>query len=652
MNSKSLRQKLALILCIFTLCFVLFGFGSCGDEEDADEIQYSYGSENGIYGTKVLYRPDNYDYNIGSGGTADEENDYYGQYAYRILQDLYLLFGITDKDVTEKFLTQQTIKINGLETSNIPYIYDSIRYQVNLTGTVTKTTNMQGADISVSTPTAPAKIGSKIVGANTSQKWKWSFDFKAKDMRAPIYRTTSQNNFVYVVTSNFDELIRDEYSLYANDYLQTYLGTDDPTSYNDYSDYVKTLEYVIYSYALDLEPQMVAVTINDNPTSIDKCYSVQIGAYRDVYTALADIKALFKKIGSFVGLTQRQIKKVANWIKLNVIGENLINGNDLLYTDNEITAVYNGDTLDHFEIDYNNGTPVGRDYDNTIDAIVKAVCKDVSIGKNSDGSDVTVDDRFLASQVVEYLGDTFFIADDAFFKNPNRIDSLFSQRYVRPLEYQSAVLMPSQAMQVSEIGVIFKYDADDDGTTSGVYDTSKYIDIIAELNYYSNAANKLFTVGSEKVRVYDGPFEFGTSSEDYPGIPADHGMVSFNFADCAELSGLLNEGVATIGAFKPNIGNGILRTDINYDAPTPSMSQRPLILVGTTDVRKYYSIIEPTDEELGSANLTYSTGRLNEKMFAGSEGCDYLEVTYKVLKETGNTTKNYKFYTAFCGLFD
>ena len=44
-------------------------------------------------------------------------------------------------------------------------------------------------------------------------------------------------------------------------------------------------------------------------------------------------------------------------------------------------------------------------------------------------------------------------------------------------------------------------------------------------------------------------------------------------------------------------------------------------------------------------NHSYITGRLNSEMFAGSDGCDYLELTYRVIKKNGDFDTNYKFYT-------
>ena len=83
-----MKKKLSRIIAILLACFVLFGFGSC--DVDDPEMQPSQGEDSliSMYGTKVLYRPDTYDFNINSGGSTEKPNDYYGDYAYSILRQL------------------------------------------------------------------------------------------------------------------------------------------------------------------------------------------------------------------------------------------------------------------------------------------------------------------------------------------------------------------------------------------------------------------------------------------------------------------------------------------------------------------------------------------------------------------------------------
>ena len=92
---KKIWAKIFSILLIVTFCFLgtgceefnffddlweKFQNGDITEEEYYDELEKNQTIP--MYGTKVLYRPDHYDFNEGSGGTAEEENDYYGKYAW------------------------------------------------------------------------------------------------------------------------------------------------------------------------------------------------------------------------------------------------------------------------------------------------------------------------------------------------------------------------------------------------------------------------------------------------------------------------------------------------------------------------------------------------------------------------------------------
>lgn len=677
-----MKKKVIRIFAVVMMICISLLFVGCGNTDNSDDDFDWGGSGNGsqteatnnLYGTKVLYRPDSYDYDTGSGGEAGKPNDYYGQYAFAILNGLFNLYAIPQKQRVTELL--DNFKNETFYNDYYYYLYDSIRYKVDTIGKVNKTKTISGTETELATPYY-------IIAADKSQQWKWSFDINYNSMELPLNQTTTYSgmanyyNFVYTSSKGVTYITNvaglANKTITANDgiygepenYIKTFLGTSDEKDYENYSDFVKTLEYVIYSYALDLEPQIVRVDRNakDAPTP----YTVNIGAYADVDAALADIKALFKKMGSFVGLTNRQITKLQNWIKTNVIGLDDTIKNDTFYdySTGGITEILNeANQVVGFEFNQQGDAKIadlGRDYSKAVDTIVKSVCKNVSIGENSDGSDVTIDDRFLASEIMEYSKNMFEIIDDNNFPIGS---SATDENVLRPLEYQSAVLMLNKPMGIMEVDVAIKYDADLDGTEEGVYNMDKYIDIIVELNYYNHDADKMFVVDSKKMRVYDGPY-----SMTFEGVEADlpefHGTAMLSVSNIAEegkdllvsqeIAGVQGQ-LLPVKAFNPDVGNGILKTDvgINGYGDDPKVSQKPLVLTGITDVRKYYNIVEPTDQELGNDadRFTYITGRLNPKKFSGSDGSDYLEITYKVLKEKGNTTKNYKFYTGVVAIWD
>ena len=694
MKKKNILVRIfcALLICCFGLMSISCGLSLdelleiAGELVGWDEDDPSSGDNPGIdealpadlYGSKVLYRPDDYDYDYGSGGadgTGEGENDYYGQYAYGILNYLYNIYAIGNNSYLQYLSENYETTGSNFDMENLPYLYDSIRYKVDTVGQVTHSAELDGNGNL--TNIQPLDESYEIVGANLNTNWNWTFSYLAESVEAGLTDTeyTVQpnyyiaNNYIYNTYETnyytFSYIINEIYSLgdYQQNYNNIYLGAVEAADYDNYSDFVKTLEYVIYSYAVDLEPAEVVVT----ESSAYPYYTIRIGNFESVDSALETAKTTFEILGTYVGLVSRQITKIQNWILENIIGQDALN-------DDSFTSYYQNDADDEvfIEVTHQDGSisyqlstnasnrygqstyDLGRNYQTAVENIVAAVCNDVSIGKNDDDSDVTIDDRFLASNIMEYAGSTFTIQDDSNFpvydsENPEHAYA------IRPLEYQSVVLMFKQETYIDGLWLALKYDADGDGTEEDVYNWDEYIDIIVDLNYYNHATNTRRIIQSKKVRVYDGPYAidymYGFEGDTGGGgdgelVPRDHcsGVV---FDDLGSLH---------VGVFNVDIGGGILKTDVgrNDYKGDPLVSLDPLVLVGTNNIRRYYEIVEPgstdLDQEALEDGYTYTSGRLNPTMFSGSDGCDYIEITYKVIKEAGNMTKNYKFYTGLAYL--
>lgn len=696
------KNVLVKIFCFMLICCFGLMSVSCGltnkDKQEVENSSQSGDSSGGddsaieealppeLYGSKVLYRPDNYDYDYGSGGSdgsGEGENDYYGQYAYTIINDLLNIYGITNNQTLQervpKFDPNQS---NYQEILNqySTYFYDSIRYKMDTVGTVTHYINLENLQydnngnviIPEDYQLLPWEDASyEILGADISTEWMWTIPDQITEIEPYLYYTNTGNNIfsikinnnVYLADlSNLPPEIATYYTdaqyFNSNMFQQIFLGTTLQTDYDNYSDFVKTLEYVIYSYAVDLEPAEVVVT----QTNTYPYYTIRIGNFESVDSALETAKETFEILGSYVGLVSRQITKIQNWIVDNVIGENALNDNDYYYTYSANTdgigiveLTYNNEPVGYiFDYATRSTDTVGRDYETVVQNIVAGVCEYVSIGKNDDDSDVTIDDRFLASNIMEYAGSTFTIQDDSNFPvyDPTNPEHAYA---IRPLEYQSVVLMFKEEVYVDGLWLALKYDADNDGTEEDVYNWDKYIDIIIDLNYYNYATNTRRIVQSKKVRVYDGPYAidymYGYVGDTGGGgdgelVPRDH-CSGIAFDDIGNLH---------VGTFNVDIGEGILKTDVgraDYKG-NPLVSREPLILVGTNNIRRYYEIVEPgstdLDQEALGDGYTYTSGRLNPAMFGGSDGCDYLEITYKVIKKAGDMDTNYKFYTGLAFL--
>lgn len=658
-KKSSLWYKILAFCMILCFAFISTGcIGLSGDEggEDFDDDDFNSSVAVEMYGAKVLYRPDDYDYNVGSGGTSEVENDYYGQYAYQIMNELLNIYGITNIEAAD----ERPGYIPNVNSDMYNYLYDSIRYQVDTMGTVTN-----AVVVSSDGSETEAELTSPfyIVGADPSVAWNWTIeaDTSVDNLKGYIYSSLndevniSQDGKIFIqvlpMGTTASDGIGDYYgtddstvfssSSYEDIYLTDSTSGSPQTDYEHFSDYVKTLEYAIYCYAIDDDPDEVTID-----TLEDGSYSVQIGDYASVDDALADAKESFRILGAYVGLVDRQIEKIQNWILENIIGEVALNADDTFTIYNDVT-VYMDESSNILRYDFSGSGSsrftLGRDYKTAVENIMAGVCEYVPIG--SEG--VTIDQRFLASEIMEYAGNMFMIADDSNFPAEGTATGLTQ---LQPLEYQSVVLMLSEEIYLDGLTIALKYDADLDGTEEDVYDTSKYLDIIVDINYYNSQTKERQVLDSKQVRVYDGPY-----NEDYWGEGGDDHVGDGTIAPIDHTSALMFDdlGQVHVGKFNVDIGDRILKTDVgsvgNYTT-FPWVSQNPLVLVGTTDVRRYYEVVEyGTNPEYDTDELesgkTYISGRFNPEMFGGDDGCDYIEITYKVIKNVLDKETNYKFYT-------
>lgn len=696
---KKILAKIFSILLIVTFCFLgtgceefnffddlweKFQNGDITEEEYYDELEKNQTIP--MYGTKVLYRPDHYDFNQGSGGTAEEENDYYGKYAWEILTRLELIYGVANN--------QSGDILNGYYTFNdatLPYLYDSIRYQVDEYTQVSNTITIDGDSVSIS------NNEKTVMSANLNNDWEWSFLIDEGDVNTRPYLYDAMPDSIFesgnkisssfaVDLETFKTDISSWYSRLSTNYQSIYLGTENVTDYGKYSDFVKTLEYVIYCYSLDLTPGEVVVSTEN--LAEKQYYQIKIiqtanGVQQELTPkeALSAIKEIFDKLGSYVGVAERNKDKIIQWILDNVIGQNAMASDSVVEKKNAIEIVYDGESqfftsvesakdfitskgitltesdqekIDAMQEPTVQTIEVGRNYastgetEGTVEKIVDKVCEKVTIG----GDDVYVDDRFLASEIVEYYGESFtYSKEEDVFPYYEDFTTGAGARAIRPLEYQSAVLMFKEEVNISQLIVAFQYDADLDGyqtATGERFDGSRYIEIEVGLNFFDYETKIKTVVDTKTAIVPDGKTVDPLGDEDLQKLSKQTGIsfsqsVMFGFEE--PILGDWKKDLIC-GAFNVDIGGGVLKTDVGRNGykGIPFVSEDPIKIVGNTQVKNYYEIIEPTEEEIAKGE-TYLSGQLNSSMFMGSDGCDYLEITYRVIKKVGDTSTNYKFYT-------
>ena len=388
---------------------------------------------------------------------------------------------------------------------------------------------------------------------------------------------------------------------------------------------------------------------------------------------------MHSKYARYVGVNDTLIKKVNNWILENVIGSSALNapanitryvydqktqieenGTETpLYIDSngkETTESANAETGESYEpawITTTTQTNINREYEQTLEMILDKVNSLVSIGGYDDGEDsegnVGVTKPYLASQMTEYLGGMFMVSGDKNFpragsKDANKVTAIPAQ------EYQSVSFMFKEKTRVDSLWVALKYDVDSDGTgeTDEVDpNETRYLELSLSLNYYNHKTQTMTTINSPKLKVYHGSYDLDfitfSGEENFSGgtaqCPDDHS------------SGYVFDGLELeVDAFNPDIGNNVLKTDVgfgNYKS-RPLKSKYPLLISGHSRAKNWFEIVYPEENE----NAFY-TGRLNSNMFNGADGCDYLEICYKVYKdEPLGSNKNYKFYTGITAFMD
>lgn len=659
-----------------------FQNGEITEDEYYEQLENSQSTP--LYGTKVLYRPDHYDFNAGSGGTEEEENNYYGKYAWEILYRLELIYGISDLE-NPNIKDKEGESFISFNTENLPYLYDSIRYQVDEYKQISNSLSFDGENWS------STFVDYTNMSANLNNAWNWSFEINEDDNSSRPYLydnidgkiikktgSTIDTIFDYGFDAYLQELISPYYSRISTNYLNIYLGTSSAkeTETEKYSDFVKALEYVIYCYSLDLTPgevEVVPVMQNGKYYQVTIYETVNgVRVSMTVDEALEKIKETFDKLGTYVGIAERNKIKIQNWILENVIGQDAMandsvieytNATQITYGDKTFVATntteanqkldelgYDGEDITIKDVTFET-KKVGRDYQATVEKIIDGVCAEVQIGGNED-DDVNVDDRFLASEIMEYWGNSFAPGgDEDPFPYFEDFESGKGSRAIRPLEYQSAVIMFKEEVNVTSLTVAFQYDADLDGyqtATGEAFDGSRYLTIEVGLNYFNYATGEKTVVQTKTINVPDGKLVDLLGDDNLDEASKKAGVEFSQRVDFGLDEPILGDWKKDLicGPFNVDIGNGILKTDVGENGyrGNPFVSQDPITIVGTTSVKDYYEIIEPTEEQIAKGE-TYLTGQLNAEKFKGSDGCDYLEVTYRVIKKVGDTTTNYKFYT-------
>ncbi len=661
--------SLLLIFCLAFICTACSGATSDEQEQLVEDLDSGKITEeefnkkmqesltHPLYGTKLLYRND-------SGTNIDEVYaNYYANFSAWISYYLVGAYGYYDSGLASQF---------GLSTTYPEYFYDSIRYQITDAAEITSVTEKKA-----STETTNS-ISYFAIKADTDKAWNWTFNYDYKittpdgktkytsiidalngndfntDKNGNIYFKINDYSVYFDITAkdfkdNSNSFYRDSLQYNENlrlDYLSTMLTNnqtlgeipentntvlEDLVKDGKQSDVVKAIEYVLYCYALEAEPvdiQVNGLTVSVPGSNID--------------AELAKIKAEFKKNGSYIGFSEDNRAKLADFVCEKLIGTNAMQ-ESFTYTSGATLVIEyeaDGTTVKNYYVQ--DGTPqqnitVQRQYEETVKNIINTAYEYVTIG-NVNGDDLTINNRYLNSQFQDLWGNDFFISHegDEFAKIPER-------------EYQSAVIMLKEEFSFDNLYIAVRYSGNDNKKEG--YNVSQVLEINVHLNLFINGEWKRW--GTERLRVPAGEFDWfegDLPDGDYGQIAKFAGLEEkYRDPQYADWGFTYDDGIK-VGAFKPEMDGGILSQGMvrkgKYVGYTGQVrAGNPISLIGSSKVVDYYKIIESSAEEIEETGTFYRTGMFNYEKLTGDNMCDYIEIQYEVLRTPGDYDKNYRFQT-------
>ncbi len=670
-----MKKKKRILALIFSFIFLfLVGCaegGEVGDDWDGGDLGDLYGDTPiEMEGVKVLSKPESYDFNAALG---DYSVNYYNLFSWNILNYLYEIYGNGAQDVPPNMLEGDNA--NGstfgklTENSDIYYLYDSIRYTIESVDTTYQN------DVAT-TQTITLKYND----------WNWSIPADAQGYEVLFKSSKNEdknifqengNQYIYNLTL-FDDWT-EQTGLSHPNYSKFYAIAKDKLEYNDKENHdyypspfypvdgVETLnyfqdalEYAIYLFVLGYD-----YTITEDAPLFDfeieygqgdklgHVTEIKVGGWGnekiDIEDALGRVKKMYQEDGGYVGLTEKNRQQVVDFILDKIIGADAIGSNDGEFEvkRNTITEVDGSDPISTPDT----SLKFDRRYSEIVENIVKYACNQVIIGYNANEQDETlkeikIDTPYPTSIITDYVGNYFGGSyegdDDA---------NMFG--HIERAEYQSIVFYPpSDAFEngnftLGDIWLAVEY-WDGEHETWEAYnadssvpgDQKRYLEeitITVGLRVFNKSQNKLIVGGEDNIVEIQKTIEFGKYPPEYSNVD-DYAEAYeknvFTFNDTGTGSDVaFGENVSIQSQFNKNIGSGAINP---FAIGTgDSLYHKAIVLSGNNSARAYYKLNE---------SRSYGFyGSLNEEMFDGDDGCDFIEIYFDIQKSKGTTGANYNF---------
>lgn len=655
-RQKKFRFLSFILCCLFLLCTGC-EFGGLGEDGGI--------STQSLDGAKVLSRPADFSF---EEATGDFSENFFNLFSREVLLGLYNVYNAQQyrvEDASEFFKDLESV--SGQETygnfskeENKFYLYDSIRYTISQVKTVRD---------------SDEEIVSQTVVLDFEDDWNWKISAEAEGKKIFFENTDVDTSITKTDNSyelNIDTLNYDEWTdLYTNkkgyipDYLSAYDSNDgvdttvqkaegefykkywySPTYDTDESGtaveglinhYQDALEYVTYLFVLGFDVESDAQYFNFNIQFATNGMVSDIlvnygGQSMSVKNALQQVKERYNEAGNFVGITEKNKQQIIDFVRDYVIGQQSSNVFEVEFVNKVQDATTKQEINDTKHED--SSLTFNRNYDKIIANIVDYACTQAPIGLKEDGSVLNLDDSYPVSQIIDYSADNFFLN----YTTPdgkNDDDNEYMFYYCPAAEYQSFVLYPleeqvstaSDLKFIHDIWLGFEYDTEVEGKT--MLDELK---INVGVRYYSKSSGG-YTVTAQTQT----PLTI-TKGKNSDGVFGDNSCyIGYSEKEQDQYQIATPSDFSFKTTFNKHIGNDAINPEV--DGQAVNGGYRKLIDGGQNNRARDYFQLEPS-----SSYGHYVT--LKPEMFAGDDGCDYLEVFFDIVKDKSRVGVNYNFKVA------
>ncbi len=647
----------------------LGGDSEFDDEWSDEDLKDLYGDTPiEMEGVKVLSKPESYDFNVALG---DNSVNYYNLFARHLLNYLYNVYENptnidNDDDKNAIFKTTKTIDSSTItyttdnsfnNNENRFYLFDSIRYTIESVDTTSKddtTTQTITLKYNAWNWNIKPDASNKKVGEEIAEYKQIFFLNLPEDLRLQ-----EDNKFTILDERNLQTLYTDFNPRIPSFKEFYYAGENKINEGNDscypspfyspdaeLSNYFQdALEYAIYLFVLGYD-----YTITEDAPLFE--FHIQYGQGDklghvtgitvdgwgseaiEIEDALGRVKKMYQEDGGYVGLTEKNRQQVVDFILDKIIGENAI-----------------GDKDGEFEVKIKNGISTNslkfdRRYSEIVNNIVAYACGQVSIGTTKkEGVETPLflnGQPYPTSVITDYVGNYF----GGSYENDDDAN-MFG--HIERAEYQSIVFYPpSDAFEngtftLGDIWLAVEY-WDGEHETWAEYNASapsdqkrflEEITITVGLRVFSKSQNKLIAGGDKPIEIKK-TIEFGKYPPKYTNVDeyADaYEKNLFTFNNSGTGSDVAFGDVSIDSQFNKNIGSGAINPFAVGEGG--SAMHKQITVEGSGSAKEYYRLNE-------SSSYGFF-GTLNEEMFGGSDGCDYIEIYFDIQKTKGVTGANYNF---------